>query len=120
GAPFRGAFGAQSFEDILDVLADRYFLVRLRNGRHLEDIGKHVILRVVINHLDAALEKIVERAEPRAVLGLSGCHQLPPLPGIPSLATPWYRRKHGHRKPSGPRGNIRRRGPRTVRSAPQA
>jgi hypothetical protein len=63
GIPRRGALGPGAFDDIFEVLADRDALIGARPARHLEHVGEDVILRIVVDDLDAALGEIVDGGE---------------------------------------------------------
>jgi hypothetical protein len=45
------------------ILGDSNLLPRLCAARHLKHVGKHVILRVIVDDLNAALVVIVESTE---------------------------------------------------------
>src|ERR1700749_3814570 len=70
--PRRSALCANSFNHIFEILADRDLLVWFGFRGDLEAIGKNVMLRIVVNDLDAALFVIVERSENRLVTAHSG------------------------------------------------
>ena len=53
-------------DHVLEVLGDGDPLPRLRPRRDLEHVGEHVVLRIVVDDLDAAL--VVVGGEPKTVL----------------------------------------------------
>ena len=65
GKPRRVSLGAQCLDHVLEILADRHLLVGLRFRRHLEDIRKCVMLRVVVDDLYAPLLVVLEGTELR-------------------------------------------------------
>src|SRR4026208_1648988 len=61
--PARGALGPDRLDDVFDVLADRDLLVGPGLRGHLEHVGKDVVPWIVLDDLDPALLKVLERAE---------------------------------------------------------
>jgi hypothetical protein len=50
--------GAQSLDDVLQILADHHFLVRLRLVCHVEYVRENVVLGVVVDKFDGSTFRI--------------------------------------------------------------
>src|SRR5882724_1101944 len=58
--PGRQAVGACYFDHIFEILADRNALVRRRLGRDLEQIGKYIVARIIVDDLYTALVVVLQ------------------------------------------------------------